>query len=224
MGKEKRRPIVEQSAAYSLAFEHLNGELFGGALEPCMLVLSRNSESIGGYFSPNRWANEEGAKVIHEIGINANRMKALEIHELFGKMVHEMVHLFQFQKGSAGRVGYHNQEFVSFAEGLGLKVEGGGQAVSTSVVDGGKAAMAIASLPDEAIWPWLAASSDACEDGGGGQTPPPVVQGPKKSGKRQKYCCPVCGLNAWARFGASLICGECSQVMTAVGGQEEVEE
>lgn len=34
-------------------------------------------------------------------------------------------------------------------------------------------------------------------------------------GKRQKYVCPDCELAAWAKFGASLKCGDCDEDMTA---------
>ncbi len=33
----------------------------------------------------------------------------------------------------------------------------------------------------------------------------------KKSASKTKYTCPVCGLNAWAKPGVILICGECSE-------------
>lgn len=224
MSDKKKSAAVAQVGAYQEAFDYLNRELFDGKLGACMLVLSRNSESIGGYFSPDRWANEDGDKVIPEIGINANRMTGLDIQELFGKLVHEMAHLWQFEKGSASRTGYHNQEWILKAAALGLTVEGSGQAVSTSLMDGGAAALAIAGLPDSAVWPWLANSPlDANQGGGDGSgAPGGLPAGPvpvKKSGKRARYTCPVCGLNAWAKFGAVIVCGDCSQVM--VGGSDD---
>jgi hypothetical protein len=38
----------------------------------------------------------------------------------------------------------------------------------------------------------------------------PAVGGKMKSSKR-KFTCPECGQNAWAKPGAALICGECSE-------------
>lgn len=35
----------------------------------------------------------------------------------------------------------------------------------------------------------------------------------KKSGKRERFTCPGCGLNAWAKHSARLQCGECSATM-----------
>lgn len=35
----------------------------------------------------------------------------------------------------------------------------------------------------------------------------------KKVASKTKYTCPACGLNAWAKPDAPLVCGHCNQVM-----------
>lgn len=40
---------------------------------------------------------------------------------------------------------------------------------------------------------------------------PPV----KETGTRTKFTCPTCGLNAWAKPSASLVCGDCNCALTA---------
>ena len=44
----------------------------------------------------------------------------------------------------------------------------------------------------------------------GTTTVAPVVKPTVASGKRVKYRCRACGLNAWAKPGVMLVCGECS--------------
>ena len=39
-----------------------------------------------------------------------------------------------------------------------------------------------------------------------------------RSGKRSKYTCPGCGLNAWAKSDVSLMCGECEEEMREADG------
>jgi hypothetical protein len=38
---------------------------------------------------------------------------------------------------------------------------------------------------------------------------------PDKSGKRVKYCCPICDLKAWAKHEAKLMCAEHMSLMVA---------
>jgi rubrerythrin len=37
----------------------------------------------------------------------------------------------------------------------------------------------------------------------------------KKAASKTKYTCPVCGLNAWAKPEAPLVCGNCQEAMQA---------
>jgi transcription elongation factor Elf1 len=37
----------------------------------------------------------------------------------------------------------------------------------------------------------------------------------RKAASKTKYTCPVCGLNAWAKPDAHLICGDCSEELEA---------
>lgn len=40
---------------------------------------------------------------------------------------------------------------------------------------------------------------------------------PPRAGRRSRYTCPGCDLNAWAKPGVKLICGECESVMEEAG-------
>ena len=198
------KPCVESANAYALAYEHFKRELFLDTLTTPMLILTRDARIIGGHFAPNKWTNEEG-KSVHEIAINANCMTNGDPVFLFGILIHEMVHLWQQENGKPTRGGYHNEEWMSACREVGLTPKGGGQTVSTEITPGGKAEAAIASLPEEAVFPWMSAEMV----GGDVPTPKgPDAKPPVKSGIRSRFTCPICGLNAWAKPGANLVCGE----------------
>ena len=213
------KPCVESANAYALAYEHLNKALFGGALSNPMLILTRDARIIGGHFAPNKWANEEGANV-HEIAINANCMTNGDPVFLFGILIHEMAHLWQQEFGKPTRGGYHNEEWMKKCREVGLTPNGGGQAVSTEITPGGKAEEAIASLPEEAVFPWMSAEMV----GGDVPTPPTPNAKPAKSGVRSRFTCPICGLNAWAKPGASLVCGEDGSPLVEQLKKERIED
>jgi len=221
MTKTTLKPSLIQDNAYYKAFDYFNKELFGGSLPRPYLVLSRNNNIVGGYFSPNQWADEKGKKV-HEIAINANLMHQEDLEVLFVTLIHEMVHLAQYVEGTAGRKAYHNQDFADKCKVRGLKTininepdKEIGQSVTTELIPKGKAERAIINLPDDAIFPWLATqvieeSGDGDGNGNGGSGDGQQ----KKPGRRSKYTCVMCGLNAWAKPGASLKCGTCDKLMT----------
>jgi|3_EtaG_2_1085321.scaffolds.fasta_scaffold87204_1 hypothetical protein len=212
------KPTIEQADAYQKAFDILNNELFDGIVNAPMLVLTRNTKVIGGYLATDRWENEDGDTVC-ELAINANVMAEGDLPTVMGILVHEMVHLWQYQYGAVSRNGYHNKEWVDKCDDIGLCItnsdgkNGTGQAVETGLAKGGAAIRVIASIPPEELFPWLAheiGDMDPKDKDQGKeqqeQTPPPKV----KPGSRTKYTCPICGLNAWAKKGASLMCGDCS--------------
>ena len=46
----------------------------------------------------------------------------------------------------------------------------------------------------------------------------------KKAASKTKYTCPGCGLNAWAKPDAQLVCGNCQEPMQAETTEEEEDE
>jgi uncharacterized membrane protein YgcG len=231
--KEMSLPLIEQSQAYHGAFDWFNEKLFDGQLPRPMLCLTRNANVIGGYFNKDKWHDEKG-NGIHEIAINANMMEQGNVVELMHTLIHEMLHLKQEVVGKPSRHGYHNSEFADWAEAMGLECKDvktkqrTGHMIATKILDGGKAAKAIALLPDEHIFPWMAVSTraDGGEEGGGGGGGGGTGEGsgrgsrggdgsepPRRSGSRSKFTCAICGLNAWAKPGAQLVCGECDKAL-----------
>lgn len=220
MAKKKQtdiKPLLEQSKAYSGAFDYFNNRLFGGRLSPCMLMLTRNKHTTGGYFCPDKWFNDSGDP-LPEIAINANNFVAGDLSKLFTILIHEMAHQYQWQFGKPSRSGYHNKEWAKLVKGIGLQPisddgKETGQNVDTVLIENSKAETAVLEIPDECVFPFYA---DPLIMGDGDDNPEQdehVPERKKKSGKRVKYTCAECGLNAWAKADASIICGECSRVM-----------
>lgn len=213
--EEEMKPSIEMSEAYLKAFDWLNDRLFDGTLSRPMLCISRNSSIIGGYFSDGKWHNEQGVKV-HEIAINSNHMDGEDIVKLMHILVHEMVHQWQYEFGKPTRSGYHNKQWIEKAVGLGLngvndkgEKNKPGQAVKTDLRSGGLAESAIADLPEDAIFPWMTVNLESPDPPKPGAPAQPPVE--KRSGKRNKYTCPVCGLNVWAKSGANIACLDCDK-------------
>jgi hypothetical protein len=212
-------PTTEQNKALVQAFDFINEKIFEAGVSTPMIIFTRNANSIGGYFTAKKWHNEIGEE-IHEIAINANSMRD-DIVELMGTLIHEMVHLWQQDHGTPGRGGYHNKEWAAKAKEIGLipkDTKTGketGDSISTELTVGGLAEKVIADMPEEIILPWMAeAISGLPENGnGGGAKPPEASEKKKNSSGRSKYKCPVCFLNAWAKPGASIICGSCDKLM-----------
>lgn len=218
------RPTLEQSQALQEAFDHFNITLFEGHLPKCMVAFSRNANIIAGYYSPEMWEQEgqEGPVRIAEIAINVNIMKHTDLVTFYMTLIHEMLHHWQYSFGSPGTEGYHNKEYASMAHDLGLLLsngEGGytGKMITQKLIEGSLVEKAIRSLPDAAIIPWEASELHLPGEGGsGGSSAGPANNEdpmPKPKGTRSKYTCPVCGLNAWAKPGALIMCGTDSRFM-----------
>lgn len=218
------KPAWEQGWSLQNVFDYLNDELFEGKLPPTMLCLSRNQNILGGYFTPERWYNEDG-KAVGEIAINANNIKGQGMVRTFTIMIHEMVHLWQFSFGNPSRSGYHNQEWANKCKEIGLQPFTAddkeiGQAVDTKLITGGKAETVIAEMPEHFTLPWMTEPLNVEQGGGGGEGgqgggPPddPRQPKPKRPGSRFKYTCPACGFNLWGKAGGNFECLDCKQLI-----------
>ena len=95
-----------------------NTELFNKELPNCLITVQRKNKVMG-YFSSNRWIDEAGQK-IHELALNPTYFTTCNFIEVFQTMVHEMCHLWQFEKGKPSRRSYHNKEWARKMESIGL--------------------------------------------------------------------------------------------------------
>lgn len=194
------------------AFDFFNDRLWAGQLPPVALLLHRK-RGARGYFAPERIGFKDDSSAAHEISLNPDTFLDRDLRDVLSTLVHEMAHLWQERYGEATRNGYHNREWASEMDRIGLTPSstgepGGkrtGQRVSHYIEEGGLFDVACAEfLRDNALeLDWFAVTLTATKDG------------EAKKASKTKYTCPDCDANAWAKPGAKLICGTCEEMMLA---------
>ena len=156
MKTENNTPYLEATKLLYLAFDFFNQKLCNGKLKtPIIYIGTRGRKNAAGWFSKNRWGNNE-KESLNEINI-CSEYTGKSFEDIMEVEIHEMVHLFNSQHGieDCSKTGiWHNKHFKSKAEEFGLiveKMKGKGYA-KTSL--GPKAKELIKSLPfTEKDWP-----------------------------------------------------------------------
>lgn len=205
-------PTRETYDRFQEAYAYFNRTLFDGRLPNCLITLQRSKRSYG-YFSGDRFGRNDG-RVADEIALNPRYFHVHPVDQVLSTLVHEMQHLRQHHFGKPGRGGYHNREWAESMKAIGLHPsstgkEGGqetGDHVGHYIVPGGPfeiAANELLMIGFAITWTETPPEpAEAPIEGAGGLDKAP------KSGKRVKYTCPVCRLNAWARDRIQLLCGK----------------
>jgi predicted SprT family Zn-dependent metalloprotease len=213
-------PTQETYAQLQKAYDYLNWYLFENALPNCLITLQRRGRTYG-YFSPDRFGRKDGLRT-DEIALNPQYFPD-GTREILSTLVHEMVHLWQQHRRTAGRGGYHNAEWAAKMRSLGLQAshtgeKGGketGDHMDHYVLPDGLFARAVEELLAsgfEITWADVTGTNSGSPDKGGtGSTAGGGSQNGgrgSQSGVRTKYSCPHGDQNAWAKPGAKLVCGE----------------
>ena len=193
----------EQYDAFQKAYDFFNKELFGGSLPSVLVTLQRHAKAYG-FFSPERFIGRDDKEAVHELALNPDHFGRTD-ERILSTLVHEMVHAWQQTHGTPPRKSYHDRQWAAKMKEVGLYPSatgepGGketGQKVTHYIIEGGAFASAVARL--KAAGFALRWQSRAADD----------QERQKKAASKTKYTCPGCELNAWAKPGASLICGEC---------------
>lgn len=194
-------PTPQASGEVQFLFTYFNEKLFNSTLPECLITPRTKNQALG-YFAPDRFVAVAGERC-HEIALDPKHFDDLSATAM--TLVHEMAHLWQHVSGTPSRGGYHNKEWAEKMKSVGLIPSdtgqpGGkqtGQPMLDYVAEGGPFARAIAELIESGFkitW------SDA------------VREKPKKTGaggRRDKYTCTDCGFSAWAKPGATIVCGSC---------------
>jgi hypothetical protein len=209
-------PTKETYDRFQEAYAYFNRALFGGHLPNCLITLQRSRKSYG-YFCGGRFGRTDGL-ITDEIALNPRYFHELTVERVLSTLVHEMTHLWQHHCGKPGRSRYHNRQWADQMKAIGLYPsstgkEGGketGDSVSHYIVAAGPFEVAANELlmAGFAIT-WTEVPPETTEapiEGPGGQGVEGAGKTPK-SGKRVKYTCPCCRLNAWAKHRIQLVCG-----------------
>ncbi len=220
------------------AYAFFNQSLFSGQLPDCLITLQRE-KNVMGYFSANRWGNNQGKKT-HEIALNPGYFSNHSLMEIFQTLVHEQCHLWQHTKGQPGRRGYHNKEWAKKMEGIGLMpsdtgMPGGkktGEKMSDYYIKDGLFHNSCKALLKKRFQlPWIDRMPATSSSAQTRDTPPletfsdiantPLseyypdlmieedVRIAAKSRQKVKYSCTECHINVWGKPDLKLICGQC---------------
>ena len=112
------KPTEQTYTELQTAFDWFNQKLFKSELPSCLITLQRQKRTMG-YYSRDRFVDSSGTKA-DEIAMNPEYFAIQTPHEVMSTLAHEMAHLWQDHFGKPGRGRYHNQEWASKMEEIGL--------------------------------------------------------------------------------------------------------
>lgn len=203
-------PTTQTYTSLAMAYDFFNRELFASGLPPCLITMQRHKGAYG-YFSGERFASLSDPKEItDEIALNPAHFATQNPTKVLSTLVHEMVHLWQHHYGKPPRKGYHDRQWAAKMHEIGLipsstgKIGGKetGQKMHHLIEEDGLFALAVQKLLVEhpaILYYDQTSDKDSARK--------------KKAASKTKYTCPTCGLNAWAKPEAPLVCGSCQEQM-----------
>src|SRR6266568_3258693 len=213
-------PTTQTYTSLTTAYDFFNRELFSNGLPPCLITMQRHKGAFG-YFSGERFAKTSDPKeVTDELALNPTHFATRKPHEVLSTLAHEMVHLWQHHYGKPPRKRYHDKQWAAKMHEIGLipttsGEPGGketGQKMTHLIEANGRFARAVGKLLAEQP---AILYADRSENSAARK---------KKAASKTKYTCPGCGLNAWAKPDAPLVCGSCQKPMEAEDAAVEEEE
>ncbi len=229
-------PTRDAYGELQLAFDHFNDRLFDGQLPRCLITLQREKKCYG-YFSAGRFVKNNARDVItDEIALNPTWFALLPVSEILQTLVHEAAHLWQHHFGKPGRGRYHNTEWASKMEAIGLMPSdtgkpGGkktGDHMKDYIIPGGRFDVACAELMATGFAiTWLdrcpgqanAVISLLGEGAGQRLAVLGLAQAPAARPFRTKYthACHRGPANLWGKPGLEIVCGTCDEPYRPVG-------
>lgn len=237
------KPTQQAYEELQVAYDHFNQTLFDGSLPTCLITLQREKKTYG-YFSAERFVHADGKRT-DEIAMNPAYFAVCPPEEIMQTLVHEMTHLWQYHFGKPGRGGYHNKEWASKMESIGLMPSSTGQPggartgdkMADYAIEGGLFMEEYNKLMQEDFrisWMDRFPARDrllaALESGNIQQFAGDlsemgievsengemsIKQGNKSN--RIKYTCPKCETNLWGKPELNVICGDCETTFEVTG-------
>lgn len=225
-------PSLQASAELQYAFGYFNDALWGGRVPQPILTYTRKA-NCRGYFAPDRFQSVDGL-VVSEVALNAAYLAVRTDRESMGTLVHEGAHAWRHylgplnSKGGRGSGGYHDTVWAKEMLRIGLipsstGAPGGkptGYRVSHYIEEGGlfdRTCAALLETDFRISWSDRIVRPNAVDgEGSSGGATVEIDKTAKRD--RIKFTCSEkqCGLNAWAKPSALLICGSCRVPMHPV--------
>ena len=234
----KQTPEFLKSGSHGCRFDHCQN-----ACEfPCLTLETAYRQSLTNVKNWNASVRDRGTDlhenvksqsgtVAHEIAMNPVYLRSQGDAGALSTFVHELCHLWRHEfgppnrGGGKGARGYHDLVWAGKRLEVGLiPTDTGlpdgkmtGYRVSHLIVEGGLFDIDCKELLasgfkinwHDRFFPVTDDETDEDIDDDTGDTPKP-----KKKKDRVKFTCDECGLNAWAKPSARLVCGSCGIPMT----------
>lgn len=187
------------------AYKDFNLFLFAGKLPECLITLNRHPKARG-FFCADRFQHRGEDRRIAEIALNPDTFDGRTDMEILSTLAHEMCHLWQHYFGKPSRGGYHNREWATKMQEIGLMPS------STGAPGGEKLGQSVSHyiLPGEQF---SKVAQEIIESGFSLDWQSPTGTRAAKPPTRKKFSCYVCTQAAWAKPTAQLICGYCNLPM-----------
>ena len=209
-----KQPTLQTFQTAQAAFDFFNKRFWNNKLPPVMFLLHRKSSSAG-YYREDSFRKINGQGTLPELSVSPCQLKEKDVMQT---ILHEMCHHWQACFGDTGSRGYHNTEWATEMQRVELMPsttgEPGGKTTGFKMSDypikGGafNAAMRDWKKTREKF-EWFSPPEPKKTR----QAAEPTTAGEKSVASKTKFSC-TCGLNAWAKPTAHLVCGDCSTTMT----------
>jgi hypothetical protein len=200
--QEREAVTLTEYGGLQIAYQHFNNTLFSGELPDVLLTYQRRAHSLG-HFGGDRYSGRSGSDRVSEVSLNPDGFIDRTDEQIASTLVHEQVHVWQEQKGSAPKRKYHNKEWAAKMKSLGLQpsntgMVGGketGVQMNHFIIDGG---------PFDEAYRQLRATGWRLN-----WESTPTQGRPAAPKSKLKFTCPQCDQNVWGKPGANTLCGDC---------------
>ena len=186
------------------AFDYYNEKLFSGKLEDCYITIQK-SRHWSGYFKPKSHVMRDGETKCHTICIESTSFFDRDERAVASTLVHEMMHLWQYQYGKYPKTPTHNKEFIKKLEFLGfkaVKLDKTGRKMTQEVKEGGLFARANEDFKMELDW------TEVMQE-----------KKPVRGKNKTPYKCTECNYTVYGKEGLAITCIDCDTQLD--GGYNE---
>lgn len=125
------------------AYSFFDANLFADRLRGQALITLQRRGRSRGFVSPEKFVDRATGKRVHELALNPGYFPGMSDTDILAQLAHEMCHVLQLVKGTAGRRGFHNEDWADTMESIGLTP------TATGVAGGARTGEIVSQVVDE---------------------------------------------------------------------------
>ena len=228
---ETTRPTQELTASLQFAVDRINEGLFAGDLPEVIATIDRRAVT-GGYYLANALQNRDG-RIVDQIALSPTFISLSGSYETLRMIARLSVRQWRkkvcvrVEKGRLGTPGYCDKHWARQMKAIGLQPTSTGDpakpddcqtgyGIGDIVIEGGPFDLLAREMviAHEGI-AWSDSAKSIAQELGStaasGADDQSKASKPRRT--REKFTCRTCGLNAYAKPTAVLICGTCQSPM-----------